>query len=164
MKRALVSLFVLALAACSDGTGSGDLLENLGIPKEAAPEIAVGAAVPLDFAPPVEMPSSIRPVRLKVQASGVPGAALVQADFTTGGPCASQHATADRTGNELVLRVTSAPNPAALCVAGGPSLLRAAYFATLGGLEAGTYRVRVVHDDAYFQHRYLAFDGTVTVP
>ncbi len=164
MKRALVSLFAIALAACSDGTGPLDPFEDLGIPRESAPEIAVGAAVPLDFAPPVELPSPIRPVRLKVQASGVPGAALVQADFTTGGPCASQHATADRTGSELVLRVTSAPNPAALCAPGGPTLLRAAYFATLGGLEAGTYRVRVVHDDAYLRHRYLAFGGTVTVP
>jgi hypothetical protein len=86
----------------------------------------------------------------------------VQTRFSTGGCGLVMDASADRTGNVLVLRVRTSPDPGALCLAVvGP--FSTSYGAALTQLEPGTYRVRVVHDDVWLQHRYLAADETVVL-
>ena len=123
---------LLGLAACP-ANGPADA----GSPE---PTGAVAAGdVKLEFS--ARVVESGTPSRAGVTAEGGAGRIVVRGQLDTPNPCQRVSATVGGGGRELTLRVESA-RTGDMCVA---SIANFTYDATLTGLAAGTYRLRVVH-------------------
>lgn len=75
-------------------------------------------------------------------AQGAPGGAVVRGVISAPNPCHRLAGTADRAGDTVTLRVAATADPDAMCI---QSIGSIPYTATLRGLPAGTYTLRVVH-------------------
>lgn len=160
MKRALVCILsALALAACDDPAGLDGELARLGIPSAAAPVVPVGDPAAFQFSQGY-IETRLPVVPLKVQSLAAGDEVVVSAEYTTR-TCSSMDASADRSGGTLTLRVVIGANALAyVCVEGYDFR---SYAARLQDLPAGTYHLRVIHEDFLLGHTYLAHETTLTV-
>jgi hypothetical protein len=70
------------------------------------------------------------------------GGATVRGTMTTPTPCHRLSGAVERTGGAVVLRVSAAADPDAMCI---QSIGAVPYTAVIRGLPAGTHEIRVVH-------------------
>ena len=78
----------------------------------------------------------------RATAEGAAGGAVVRGVMTTPNPCHRLSGAADRSGETVTLRVSATADPDAMCIA---SIGAIPYTATIRGLPAGSYALRVVH-------------------
>ena len=76
------------------------------------------------------------------QAEGAPGGAVVRATMTTPTPCHRLSGAVQRAGETVTLTVSAASDPEMMCI---QSIGAIPYTATVRGLPAGSYTLRVVH-------------------
>ena len=75
-------------------------------------------------------------------AEGAAGGATVRGTMTTPTPCHRLTGAVERAGGTVVLRVSAAADPNAMCI---QSIGSIPYTAEIRGLPAGTHPLRVVH-------------------
>jgi heat shock protein HslJ len=78
----------------------------------------------------------------KATAESAAGGAVVRGTMSTPTPCHRLTGAADQSGSTVTLRVSAAADPDAMCI---QSIGSIPYTATLRGLPAGSYTLRVVH-------------------
>ena len=121
----ILSLLLL-VAACSGGTTPVEPLVG-------------GSAVPVTLSTSYFPLGQAQP---RLQWTGLPGA--VEAVWKVEGPnCFLAHASAERAGSVIAIRVARAPNPLANCLAGNSGYR---YLIRVTGLAAGRYDVRLIED------------------
>lgn len=75
-------------------------------------------------------------------AEGAPGGAVIRGTASTPTPCHRLGAAAQRAGDAVTVTVSATADPDAMCV---QAIGNIPYTATVRGLPAGTYMLRVVH-------------------
>jgi hypothetical protein len=137
MRRLLAPLiFVPALVACSMNT-----------PRDSA----TGSGTPAGGQAPAQSPAPGGPITVELRqrepggepdgATGGTGTVAVRGTISTPNPCYGLGGTAAREGSTLTLTVT-ARSTAEVCI---QSIGTLAFDATLRGVPAGSYTLRVVH-------------------
>lgn len=78
----------------------------------------------------------------RATAEGAAGGATVRGVMSTPNPCYRLTGAVERAGSTVTLRVSGAADPDAMCI---QSIGSIPYTATIRGLPAGSYTLRVVH-------------------
>jgi hypothetical protein len=140
MRKTLLAALVLPLltgcAQPSQSTAGGP--DSAGPPNAGAPAGAQQLTVQLV---PGEAGSAAGGEQ-QAAAEGAAGGAVVRGTISTPNPCHRLAAAVERAGETVTVRITATADPETMCIA---SIGAIPYTATLRGLPAGSYTLRVLH-------------------
>ena len=136
LAAALVLPLLIGCAQPSQSTaGSPD---SVGAPTTGAPGGAQQLTVQLV---PGQAGSSTGDEQ-RATAEGAAGGAVVRGTITTPNPCHRLAAAVERSGETVTVRLSATADPDQMCIA---SIGAIPYTATVRGLPAGSYTLRVLH-------------------
>lgn len=134
----IAPLAALVLAGCQSKGGEPVTPD----PGDPAPEGANPIAAPLDFTwEAVQAGDYLE--RPEVSFTTAPGGVRVEARLSAPDPCRRLSGTVRRTGRDVALQVVIRPPEGGMCVT---VVGNYTYSASIGGLEPGTYTLKVIHD------------------
>lgn len=136
LPAALVLPLLIGCAQPSQSTTGGP--DSAGPPNAGAPGGAQQVTVQLV---PGQAGSSTGDEQ-RATAEGAAGGAVVRGTVTTPNPCHRLAGAVERSGETVTVRVTATADPDQMCIA---SIGAIPYTATVRGLPAGTYTLRVLH-------------------
>lgn len=137
LSAALVLPLLIGCAQPSQSTGAG--ADSAGVPA-AAPAPGGAQQVTVDLVPGQAGSSAGDDQR--ATAEGAAGGAVVRGIITTPNPCHRLSGAVERAGETVTVRVTATADPDGMCIA---SIGAIPYTATVRGLPAGSYTLRVLH-------------------
>jgi hypothetical protein len=141
MRRILPAALAL-LAACAGPSQSagGDPPPTSGQPPAAAQPPASGGQVRVEVVQGDASSSGGSDQNARAEGGG--GTIVVTGVATTPTPCHKLAGTVDHSGGTVTVRISATADPDAMCIA---SIGAIPYTATVRGLSAGTYDLRVEH-------------------
>lgn len=143
--RSIVPVALALLAACAGPSQSagGDPPPSSGQPPAAQPAPASpapsGGQVTVELVPG---PGTSSSGEQNARAEGGAGTVVVRGLATTPNPCHKLAGTVSQSGGTVTLRVSATADPDVMCIA---SIGEVPYTATIRGLPAGSYDLRVEH-------------------
>ena len=139
MRNTLAAALVPLLVACAQpsqsASGGGD---SAGTPAAAPAQGAQQLTVQLVPGPAASASGGEQ----SATAEGAAGGAVVRGTMSTPTPCHRLSGTVQRTGETVTLTVSAASDPETMCI---QSIGAIPYTATVRGLPAGSYTLRVLH-------------------
>jgi hypothetical protein len=144
--RSIIPAVLALLAACA-----GPSQSNGGDPPPAQDNPPAGQPVTPPPAQPAEQQVTVELVagdgtasagEQSATAEGGAGSVVVRGRATTPNPCHRLAGSVSRSGETVTLRVTATVDPEVMCIA---SIGEIPYTATIRGLPAGSYDLRVEH-------------------
>lgn len=141
--RGILSITLALLAACAGPSASagGDPPATSGQPPAAqpAPPAQGGGQVTVEV---VQGQGSSSAGEQNAQAEGGGGSVVIRGVATTPNPCHRLAGTVERSGGTVTVRISATVDPEVMCIA---SIGAIPYTATVRGLPAGGYDLRVEH-------------------
>jgi hypothetical protein len=142
--RSIFPAALALLAACagpSQSTG-GDPPPTSGQPPAAQPAPPSGGAQQVRVEVVQGNASSSGGSEQNARAEGGAGTVVIQGVATTPTPCHKLAGTLERSGGRVTVRISATADPEMMCIA---SIGAIPYTATVRGLAAGSYDLRVEH-------------------
>ena len=140
--RKIIPAALALLAACAGPSQSagGDPPPTSGQPPVSAQPPASGGQVSVEVVQGTA--SSSGGSEQKARAEGGGGTVVIRGVATTPTPCHKLAGTTERSGSRVTVRISATSDPDVMCIA---SIGAIPYTATVRGLSAGTYDLRVEH-------------------
>ncbi|HEU4884494.1 MAG TPA: hypothetical protein VFT45_19725 [Longimicrobium sp.] len=140
--RSILPAALALLAACAGPSQSagGDPPPTSGQPPAAEQPPANGGQVSVEVVQGTA--SSSGGSEQNARAEGGGGTVVIRGVATTPTPCHKLAGTTERSGNRVTVRISANTDPETMCIA---SIGAIPYTATVRGLSAGTYELRVEH-------------------
>lgn len=143
MRTILSTMLVLALLAACTPRPQSSAGGDAGTPPSAQPAPPTqGGAQQLTVQITPGTASSAGGGEQRASAQAAAGGAVVQGVMSTPTPCQRLAGTAERSGGTVTVRVSATADPEMMCV---QSIGSIPYTATVRGLPAGAYTLRVQH-------------------